>query len=176
MARITWAPEVIDGVLAAVRALDGYRAPTDTTDGITVYDGPEARFYGDLDGSYLIVGYGGEDELDPGDPSSEASAGDITIRTMASPSRPKANTDTLECLAVYQTGDFNVSAARTAVVTIGSQVDTALRNAPRVGTSTDSSGAQVIQVYVSSWSLRNYLRGTLLIAELRFTVTYSTHT
>ena len=102
MARITWAPEVIDGVLAALRALDGYRAPTDTTDGVTVYDGPEALYYGDLSGSYVIVGYGGEDTIDPGDPSDDASEGTVSVRALA-PTSPKENAESLRCLAVYQT-------------------------------------------------------------------------
>ena len=175
MARITWAPEVIDGVLAALRALDGYRAPTDTTDGVTVYDGPEALYYGDLSGSYVIVGYGGEDTIDPGDPSDDASEGTVSVRALA-PTSPKENAESLRCLAVYQTGDADVSAARTAVVAIGSAVDGALRAAPRVGVTPDSGGAQVLWVQVTDLALRNYFRGTLLIAELRFTLTYSTRT
>ncbi len=176
MARITWAPEVIDGVLAAVRALDGYRAPTDTTDGVTVLDGPEALYYGDdLGSSYVIVGYGGEDTFDPGDQSADASSGDVSVRAIA-PTSPKEEAAELEFLAVYRSGDVNVSAARTAVVQIGSDVDTALRAAPRVGVTADSSGAQVLWAQVTAWSLRSYLRGTDLVAELRFTVSYSTRT
>ena len=70
---------------------------------------------------------------------------------------------------------MRVAAARTAVVAIGSDVDTALRAAPKVGIGSSSTG-QLLWTQATEWTLRSYLRGGLLTAELRFTLTYTART
>jgi len=176
MARITYADLVIDGALTAVRAITGYRGPTDVTSGeeVTVYDGLECLHYTDKGRKFVIIGYGGEDVWDPGESSDDAAQGDVSVVAIA-PTSPKHEEASIDCLAVYATGDMGVAAARTAVIAIGSAVDTALRAAPKVGIGSSSTG-QLLWTQVTGWSLRMYLRGGLLVAELRFTVTYHART
>jgi hypothetical protein len=61
------------------------------------------------------------------------------------------------------------------VVAIGSDVDTALRAAPKVGIGSSSTG-QLLWTQVTEWSLRSYLRAGLYVAEFRFTLTYHART
>jgi hypothetical protein len=176
MSRITYADLVIDAVLSTLRALPTYRAPTDTgsTELTTVYDGPEVLHYTDNGRSFLVVGYGGEDVWDPGESSDDATRGDVSVRAIATTS-PKEEEASIDCLAVYKSGDFDVSTSRAAVVAIGSDVDTALRAAPKVGIGSSATG-QLLWTQVTEWSLRSYLRGGLFVAELRFTLTYHART
>ena len=78
MARITYADAVIDAVLLQWRATSGFRAPTTDSADVPVYDGLEALLTSDRPGSFVIVGYGGEDTIDPGDPSDDASEGTVS--------------------------------------------------------------------------------------------------
>jgi hypothetical protein len=172
MSRITYADLVIDALVAAVRALPGYRAPTERASGITVYDSVE--FSGDRPSSFLIIGYGGQDIWSTDDGGGDFTRGDVSVRAIATTS-PKEEEASIDCLAVYTTGDGDVAAARTAAVAIGSDVDTALRAAPKIGISSSSTG-QLLWTQVTEWSLRTYVQGSSLVAELRFTLTYHART
>ena len=170
--RITFADVMVDAVVASWRALPGYRAPTDSTSGVTVFDGPEVLLSSEAPSSYVIVGYGGEDDMDAGDSSDDMLTSDVSVRALATTS-PKEEDGQVECLAVYQSGDEDVSAARSAVVTIGSAVDAALRSAPQLGLIPD--GTQLLWTQVTGVALRTYLRGGV-VAKLRFTLSYKART
>ena len=174
MARITHADLILDALVTAQRAVTGYRSPTSSTAGITVYDGPEALLTQDRGDSHVIIGYGGEDQWDPGDPGSDAVQSGISIRAIATTS-PKAEEGTIECFAQVVSGDMDVSAVRTAVVAIGTSVDGTLRTDPKIGIAV-SGAAQVLWTQVTGVAVRVYLLGTQLVGELRFTLTYSART
>lgn len=175
MALITYGHLVIDALVAAQRAVPGYRAPTGTTSGIPVYDGPEALLTGDKGTSFLIIGYGNEDTFDPGDPGSDSFDTEVSVRAIASTS-PKEELGEIACLASYTTGDMNVSAARLAVATIASSVDSTLRADPKLGIASTSTGQLLWCQVTRPVSFRTYLSGEQLCAEMRFTLTYKART
>lgn len=174
MATVTLAPEILDGLVTALRARTGYRGPTDMTSGVTVYDGPEFLRYQSTGTSYVIVGYGGEDTVEAGDISDDATRGDVSVRAIATTS-PKRDEASIDFLCQYAAGDFDVAAARMAVRDIGNDVDSTLRSDPKLGIAPGSSG-QVLWVQVTGWSLRTFLAGTQLVAQLRLTLTFNART
>ncbi len=172
MARITYADLVIDALVTALRAEDGYRAPNERASGTTVYDSLE--FSGDHPDSFVIVGYGGQDIWSSDDDPGEFTRGDVSVRAIATTS-PKAEEASIDCLAVYQTGGADVAAARRAAIAIGTDVDTVLRSDPKLSIGSTSSG-QLLWTQVTGWQLRTYMQGSNLVAELRFTLTYHART
>lgn len=176
MSRITLADVVIDALVGALRDRTGWRAPTDqdaAASQVTVFDGPEVLLSGDPVGSFVVIGYGGESVFEPGDEGDDSSRGDVSVRAIATTS-PKDEESTIDCLAVFQSGDLSVSAARTAVMDIAAGVDTTLRTDPKIGVAVSGNG-QLFWTQVTGWALRTYIRGGI-VAELRFSLSFKART
>ena len=175
MARVSLTPEVIDGIVAGLRARAGWRGPDDSTEGTTVYDGPEFTTTDAThpDG-FVVIGYGGEDLDDrEGDPD-DAMSGEVNVAAMATTS-PKDVSDEIECAAWFGLGSVDVSGARSAVFAIVDDFDTWLRANARA-TVAPGSGAQVNHVQVTGTSLRQYIRDGGSRASVRFTIRLQSRT
>ena len=170
MARVSLVPDVIDGIVAGLRAASGFRAPTSSADGITVFDGPE--FIGSNDtepDGFVVIGYGGEDlEARDDTDADDAATGEVSLAGQAT-SSPKDNADEIECVAWYGTGGVHVSATRLAAFAIVDAVDTWLRPNARAGVLPSSSG-YVHQCQVTASSLRQYVIDGNSRAVVRFTI------
>lgn len=172
MGRITLVDTFTDALVTALRATTGFRSPTDADDGsgITVFDGPEVLEREDSIRTYVVIGYGGELDLESGQPSDDSSSGDVSFRAIAR-TYPKEEKSDVECLVVYWTGDTGVAACRSAARAAADAVETVVREDPTIGIAVQADGAQLHWSLVTKWSMRTYLNaGT--VTEIRFTLSY----
>jgi hypothetical protein len=115
---------------ATLRALPGWRAPTDQKSGVTVYFGPEVDSYGDRTSQYVVVAWPGDDSGEGAD-----SPGSVTQKAAAmSTSHPREETGEIRCVVVADTGanpDF--AGALKAAEALLAQVQSALRANQNLG-------------------------------------------
>lgn len=91
---------VLSTVVSGLRARDGYRAPWDVDDGsgTTVFNSAEMDLHGPGDGSLLVIGWPGADDV-----GEIADAGQTQATLSTAPRRTE--TGSVRCLLVVQTGD-----------------------------------------------------------------------
>jgi hypothetical protein len=179
MARTSLIPEVITAVVTGLRGTAGLRAPTATTTGATVYDGPEVLAHKGPDTAGLIViGYGGEDldarlnDSSP-DPSMIGSSEVWAVATSSPKDQPE---DDIECVAWCSLGYVDTAAARSTAFALVDLVDTWCRANPRAGVLTQADGSQVMWAQVhGTRSLEQYVSGGSR-AKVRFTLRVKTRT
>ena len=170
MSRATFAPYVIDALLTAMRARTGYRSPTSTTTGITVYDSVEIFTEETFPTSYLVIGWSGDQR----DAPTESAAAPISVRAIATTSPKEEAQTTIACRAAYQIGDVAPAAARLAATAIVDEVDTVLRLDPKIGI-TPSSAGQVMWVQLTEVRMTQFVSsGSVCIVD--FTLTISART
>jgi hypothetical protein len=171
MATQTRTAQVIDALIAGVRALPGHRAPDGTVSGadlVTVYDGPEIRSTDDaIDESWVVIGWSGSgpDDLNP------AAQVNLSRGPIAATNRPRNEVVTISCLASARRGE-STKAARDLVTAELDAVAGLLRSDPSLGINTAGTigGVRTI-AYVTAGTLSQYLLDGY-VAEWEFTVTY----
>ncbi len=175
MARASLIPDVLDGIVTGLRAATGFRSPTSTSDGITVYDGPEFTARQGMDRSgFVVIGYGGEDLEQPDDgPNDPAVSTDTSVRAIATTS-PKEHEDDIDCAAFYSLGSVDSSACRLAAFAIVDAVDTWLRANAKAG-FTASGLNQVFHVQIVALEFQQYVAGGSR-AVVRFTLRVKSRT
>lgn len=176
--RFSLIPQVIDGLVAGMRASSGFRAPDGTGDGVTVYDGPEwIGVSGKDPEGRLIVGYGGEDlEVHGDDEAPNAIQQDTEIRAIST-SAPRDQMVVVPCVAYAWLGYEDASAARTAVFAVVDAVESWLTSNPRCNVATQADGSQVMHATASgSHEFRQYRVGGGSRAVVEFTITAKTRT
>lgn len=113
-----------------MRATAGYRAPESTLTGVPVYFGPEYGIDNTRLISFLSVGWSG-------DPDNPESSGSITQTAgPMAPTRPRDETGTILCRAVYADGNANDAAMRAGLAAcrqIVADVETVTRADPTLG-------------------------------------------
>lgn len=119
-------PYVIDALVAALRATSGYRAPTATTSGIPVFDGPEYGITADRAQTWLCVGWSG----DPDAPQDGGEASQV-IASLGNVQREEAGS--IPIRIVSQSGDRDMQARRLAAFAAMGTVETYVRTTPRLG-------------------------------------------
>ena len=159
MATTLWG-EVVDALVATMRATSGYRSPTSTSSGITVYDGPEVLLSGEPAGSFLVIG--STKEVSGADYAGRSGQ---TSATFGNRSRDEAGT--IVCQAVAQSGDVDVKAVRDAALAVMGDVEDALRADNGQGVNTGyyclvEQGDATISQYVTGGA----------VCEIEFMVTY----
>lgn len=182
MARASLVPQILDALVAGLRGYSTaevtFRAPTASSDGVTVYDGPEWLAYDGPDrAGFVVIGYGGEDVDDrpaDGDPGDPAAAGSQDVRAIATSSPKEQPEDEIECVAVYGTGALDTATARSVAWQVVDAVDTFLRANAKVGIAPSADG-QVMWVQLTSRSMTQWLNSGSRCA-VRFTLTAHTRT
>ena len=175
--RFSLLPDLIDSVVAGLRATSGFRAPSSSASGITVYDGPEwiGGQATDPDG-YVIIGYGGENLERRGvgdDPNPQRL--ESQIRSI-SPAALKEQDVELPCVAFAWSGGSDMSATRLQAFAIVDLVEAWLTANPRAGVATGSGGTQVLWAKLTgSHSLSQYTESGVR-AVVEFTITAKTRT
>lgn len=175
MARVSLTPDVIDGIVAGLRARTGWRGPTDPTEGITVYDGPEFTTTSAThpDG-FVVIGWGGEDlEAREGDPDDGITA-DLTTATMSA-AEPKDVDENLQCVAYYGVGSVDVAGTRRAAYALVDGVETWLRTNDRAGVAV-LPGGHVHWARVVSTSMRQEIVDGGSRVTIRFAITFKSRT
>lgn len=120
MATVRW-PEVVDALVALLRAETGYRAPLSPGSGVPVYDGPQADSDVLTEPSALVIGWS------PGN-----DAGEIRLEPRgATAARTRDEASRVRCVAVASSG--NMKAARDAAFAILATVETVTRTNPDLG-------------------------------------------
>jgi len=166
-------PRVVTALVEAMRAVDGYRAPTDVTStGITVYDSTEVGLVEEHPTRFLVIAWSGDP--DRGEDSGQA---DHAVAAIASTTRPVEETGTIRCLAVAQLGDAtldggSVATARSDAYALLHAVDLVCRgSSPGPTLGLDSSAGQLLWAQVTRHRVAQYLdQGTS--CELDFDVSY----
>jgi len=159
--------QVVDALVARMRATNGFEGPQDTGDSIRVYDGPEIDADTNEVTQYLVIGL-------PADGPGEGESGTTsqTPGPMATP-RPRDEAGVILCRAAAQLGDVNSKGARDACLAILAAVETELRapfDGPTVGLSTPRL---VVQMESSTQPIRQYiLAGSC--CEIDFSLKYET--
>lgn len=182
MARASLVPEIVDALLAGLRAYSTadvtFRGPTSSASGVTVYDGPEFRAYSSDPSGFVVVGYGGEDldERDPdGEPGAESMQGAQDVRAIATSSPKEQPQDEIECVAFAWDGSAKaVASVRESAWQMVDAVDTYLRANPKVGIAASADG-QVMWVQLTARSMSQWLNSGARCA-VRFTLTAHTRT
>lgn len=118
-------PAVIDGVVAAMRSLPGYRDPEATTTGVPVYDGPMVGVSGDRESTWVCIGWSGT-------PDTEETSGTAqqTIATLGN--RIREETGQITVRVVSQSGDTDSKGRRDAAFTVLGDLEDAVRDDPRL--------------------------------------------
>lgn len=160
MATTLW-PQVVDGLVAGMRATAGYQAPTSTGSGVPVYDSTDPGTTNQNDEKFLVIAW-------PGDPDSPAEAGtwEQTPGPMAT-TRPKDEAGTVECMAIAQNGDMNPKTVRDWAFAVVADVERLCRaqQVPCLGVQ------GVLWAFVRAGRFSPYMNEGAT-AELQFTVTY----
>ncbi len=181
MARASLVPQVIDAIVAGLRAYSTtdvtFRGPTSSTSGVTVYDGPEWRAPATDPNGFVVIGYGGEDldeRADDGETGSESMSGANGVRGMAT-TRPRDQlADDVECVAFYRSGSVDSSTAREKAWQMVDAVHSWLQANPTCGVATTTNG-QVVRVHVTARSMDQWLNSGSRCA-VRFTISAQTRT
>lgn len=114
---------------STLRGLSGWRAPTSSSSGVTVYFGPEVDSYGDRASQFVVVAWPGDDSGDGAD-----AAGSVTQKPAAMASHhPREETGEIACMAVAQDGSPAFTGVLQAAEALLAQVQTALRQNPNLG-------------------------------------------
>lgn len=165
--------QVIDRLIAGMRATAGFRGPADasTVAGlVTVYDSSEVWTTDDRDGqNLLVIGYTGPDPDDQ-TPSAETS---FSRGPIAIPARPRDEAGIVHCRAICDGADTPQLARNGAMATIEA-VSAFCRTDPSLGLNTSGTVGGVRTIaYVTAGDLLQYLsRGHT--AEWAFDVSFST--
>lgn len=162
MAASMW-PDVVAAIVTGMRAKTGYRSPTDSADGTTVFRGTEVGASEDA-GNWLTIGWAG-------DPDQPTPAGTIGLTTSRhTPARPRDESSTITCRAVWQTGDVAEDAATDGALGIAADLEDFLRTDPKVGIAA-TTGRQLLWCLVEEVEIVSYLTaGT--VGEAHITVRY----
>lgn len=165
--------QVIDTLVAGLRATSGFRSPTSasTVPGLTtVYDSSEVWTTDDRDGqSVLVIGYA-SDEPDDQTPIAEST---FTRGPIAVPARPRDEVSVIRCRAIVD-GRETPKLARDAALATIEAVAAFCRVDPSLGLNTSGTVGGVRTIaYVTAGDLIQYLvRGHT--AEWAFDVSFST--
>lgn len=165
MTTTAW-PQVVDALVAVMRATTGYQAPGATGSGIPVYDGPEMLLSEDRPSVLLVVGWSG-DSANLDEPGSAGESSTV----MAATTRPKDEDGKVACRAIAQIGDGEIGgpkSARDLAFAVVDDVRAALRvgaSAPTLGVST-VRWAQITEHRMSQWLNRGP------VCQVDFTVSY----
>lgn len=164
--------QVIDALIAGMRATTGFRGPNDpsTVAGLTtVFDSSEVWTTDDRDGqSFLVVGYAGDDPEDDVPVATTA----FTRGPIAVPARPRDELATIHCRAIAD-GKETPKIARDAALLILSAVSAFCRADPSLGINTsDTVGGVRTIAYVTAGDLLAYAHNGHT-AEWSFDVSFS---
>ena len=175
--RFSLIPELIDGIVAGLRARTGFRDPSSAESGITVYDGPEWIGGQDTDLlGFVVIGYGGEDLESRGVEDAPNPMPQSTEIRAISPAAVKEQDVEVPCVAYFWSGDGSVSTVRAGVFAIVAQVEQWLSDNPKCGVAVQADNAQVIHATATgSHEFRQYVDpGPRAVVE--FTITAKTRT
>lgn len=105
-------PAVVTGIVAALRALPGYRAPGQNTDGVTVYDGPEVGLHDVARETFIVIGHStGLDDIGGGGSGAQRTA-------VLGTTRRRDETGVVDVLIVAQDGGGDVPGLRTTAYAV----------------------------------------------------------
>jgi hypothetical protein len=160
MAATRWA-QIVDALLAAVRARPGYRGPTGTT-GILVLDSTEEHAIEERPGRYVVIAVA--DIAGQGDESGSAAQSPATAGKVQRDER-----GTIRCRTVCQLGDVAPAVARGNALTDLAVVEDVLRTDPTLGIVAPRIFVQV----GDRLTFRSYLAGGSVLT-VEFTIDYHT--
>jgi hypothetical protein len=167
---VTMWGQVVDGLLAVMRARSGYRAPSTASDDIPVFDGPQVAALEENTTRFLVIGWAGDV---PGDRDS-GTAGQQLI-ALASSNRPTEENGTVSCLAVAQIGDQDPATVRAQALAIIGDVDTALRGqpaGPTLGIDPGTGNGQLLWALVGDQARVTQYSAGGSVCEIEFSVVY----
>lgn len=163
--------QVIDALVSSLRALPGFRAPTDRdyAPNTTVWDGPEIDTVTDnAPGAHLVVGYGGTADVATPAADSTWSTGPIAGRV-----HPREEVTLIACMAKVDRMD-SPKAARDAVLEVVTQVAQLCRADPSLGIDTSQTiGGVSTLAWVTGGNLTQWAHDGFTAMQA-FTVTYKT--
>lgn len=162
MATVMW-NEFNNALVAIARAMPGYCAPTDAALKSTsrpVFDGPEYGLDGDYSGAWLCIGWSGDPEQ-----AEDSGGSEQSLATMGN--RGRAESGTIECMAVAQSGDVDSGATRALAFAVMSDFEDALRGNPTVSLSQSSA----IIAEMSGVRVRQFMESGA-VCRLAFTIKY----
>lgn len=173
-------PDVLDGLVTGLRAATGFRSPTSSSDGVTVYDGPEwvGANADDPDG-FVVVGYGGEDleSRGVGDDPGPAVSGDTQVRSISTAASKEQDLEVPCVVYTWSGAEEDVSALRSSAFDALAAVEVWLTANPRLGVTPGASNEQVLWATATgSHSLRQYKEGGGVRCVVEFTITVRTRT
>lgn len=160
--------DVIDYVVKTMRATPGYRAPSDTTVGIPVFDGPELYFHEDgTVQSYLVIGYADDDG------GSAVSESEFAQGPMG-PQHSRDETVTITCCACGYVGDASdgsVSTVRRIALNIMADVANLCRANPSLGLDVSGVvGGVLTRAFVTAGTMTVYPNNGA-VCDWMFTIT-----
>jgi hypothetical protein len=164
----TRAAQVIDGLLATLRAASGFRDPAVDSTAAGVYDGPEAPLYEGVvpQEDFVVVGWSGL-----GDGPVESAVTEQTAISIGN--REREETGRIPCLAVAQTGDTEYGTAkamRDAALALVAGAEAAIRSDPWLGIT--GLRALVVQ-FEGVTSLQQLASDDGMACWVEFAVTYT---
>jgi hypothetical protein len=171
MATTQWGA-VVDALVSTMRAATGYRSPYSGSSGNTVYDGPEYALTDEHadSGTFLVIGWAG----DPDSPEDSGQSRQTTGPLAAAAGRPRDEEGVVNCKAVSQVGDANLSErsvkdVRDAALAVISDVEASLRTDPTLGLVPTLS--RLVAEMGGTFTPRQYMSAGA-VCEIEFQVTY----
>ena len=147
---------VVTALAGLLRVQSGYRAPTDVTDGVTVYAGSQRRMASDL-GDCIMIG--------------ESGTWDLSVATLAGTSRGINESGKVVCRVTTQTGELEPLIALTSAQAVLATVETTIRTNPTLGLS--PSPLSLLIAYPPTSVALGWPEGTRgQTCEILFSITY----